>query len=236
MQTMADDDEDDIGKKRNREDNTTADFVPVETVVARTQEGELPSYSDEDSDAVEQPSPKRFCLDNADATTEEYEQSEESDADDEEELEMSTMCPCCELATSDLMRDLDRVADRLAGRASHEHVTTLQLKIFEARIAPLRHEGRTDVPNITRESLHKHYTECRISPMRSVSQDIRMFEEAEKLLRSNMTDVDDEGTTVLSSRSASELCRLSKGKLDALKFFYQLNRDREIKESNEKKS
>lgn len=234
---MAEEDEGRIVKKRNRDGGSKADIVSAETVAARMDSDALLSYSDDELDAVEQPSPKRFCLADADATTEEVEHTDESDMDDEDDHDNSTsMCPCCELATSELMRDLDKVADRLAGKASHEHVTTLQLKIFEARVAPLRHEGRTDVPNITRQSLHKHYTECRISPMRSVSQDIRMFEEAEKLLRSNMTDVDDEGTTVLSSRSASELCRLSKGKLDALKFFYQLNRDREIKESNEKKS
>tara|TARA_Y100000992_G_C21199953_1_gene459916 strand:- start:813 stop:1004 length:192 start_codon:yes stop_codon:yes gene_type:complete len=63
-----------------------------------------------------------------------------------------------------------------------------------------------------------------------------MFEEAETLLRTNLTDVDDEGTTVLSSRTASELCRLSKGKMDALKFFHQLSKERELKEANEKKS
>ena len=132
------------------------------------------------------------------------------------------------------MRDLDKIADRLAGRAEPGHVTTLQLKIFEARVAPLRHEGRSDsIPNITRDWLHRHYTKCRISPIRSVAQDIRLFEEAEKIL--HLTDVDDEGNTILCSRSASELCRISKGKLDALKFYYTLQRDRELKESNEKK-
>lgn len=226
-------------RKRGR-DSEIGDVVVVSqstTNISNESDVLLP-YSDLDEPgSPEQPSPKRFCLDPAEATTEEYEQSEEeSDDEGQEQEQEQAMCPCCELATSDLMRDLDKVADQLAGKASHAHVTTLQLKIFEARVAPLRHEGRADVPAITREILKKHYTECRISPMRSVSQDIRMFEEAEKLLRSNMTDVDDEGSVVLSSRSASELCRLSKGKLDALKFFHQLSRDREIKESNEKKS
>ena len=72
--------------------------------------------------------------------------------------------------------------------------------------------------------------------MRSVAQDIRIFEEAGQLLRQSLKDVDDEGTTVLSSRAPSELCRLSKAKTDALKFFHQLNKDREIKEANGKKS
>ena len=168
-------------------------------------------------------------------------EEEESDNDWEEDerdddISAPLLCPCCELATSELMRDLDKIADSLAGRASHEHVTTMQLKVFEARVAPLRYEGRDNVPNITRDTLLRHYTKCRISPLRSVAQDIMLFEEAERMLQSSLTDVDDEGTSVLSSRGASELCRLSKGKLDALKFYAQLDKDRRQEETNAKKS
>ena len=40
-------------------------------------------------------------------------------------------CACCDLATSDLMLALDRVADKLAGRASDSRVTAIQLEIFD---------------------------------------------------------------------------------------------------------
>lgn len=220
------------GAKRPRNENfeivTTAEIRQRLSNDALTSSDSLPDYPSDDEQ--EEPSPKRFCLDIADAATEEYE------SDDEDEDPEPQICPLCEHATSELVRDLTALADRLAGRASQEHVTSMQLRIFEKRVAPLRYEGRTDIPNITREWLHKHYSECRISPMRSVSQDIRAFEEAETLLLSSLTDIDDEGTTVLSSRTASELCRLSKGKMDALKFFYQLSKERELKESNQKNS
>lgn len=171
----------------------------------------------------------------------ENEEAEESDNEWEEDEQdddsaAPLLCPCCELATSELMRDLDKIADSLAGRASHKHVTTMQLKVFEKRVAPLRYEGRVNVPNITRDTLLRHYTKCRISPLRSVAQDIRLFEEAERMLQSSLTDVDDEGTSILSNRGASELCRLSKGKLDALKFYAQLDKDRKQEETNSKKS
>lgn len=173
-----------------------------------------------------------------DGRNEEEEESDNEWEEDERDNGSAAplLCPCCELATSDVMRDLDKIADSLAGRASHEHVTTMQLKVFEARVAPLRYEGRDNVPNITRKTLLDHYTKCRISPLRSVAQDIRLFEEAEHMLQSSLTDVDDEGTSMLSSRGASELCRLSKGKLDALKFYAQLDKDRKQDETNSKKS
>lgn len=230
---MSDEDQTTIGTKRPRDPDF--EIVTTEEIEQRLH-ARSPDSSPNDSlsgseEEDEGESPKRFCLDVAEATTEEFESE-----DEEEDTAGGQICPLCEHATSEIVRDLTTLADKLAGRASQQHVTSMQLKIFEKRVAPLRWEGRTNIPNITRYWLHKHYNECRISPMRSVSQDIRMFEEAETLLRTNLTDVDDEGTTVLSSRTASELCRLSKGKMDALKFFHQLSKERELKEANEKKS
>lgn len=165
-----------------------------------------------------------------------FDSDSDNDSDTEDQLgTAAVLCPCCELSTSDLMRDLDKVADSLAGRASHEHVTTMQLKIFEARVGPLLYEGRDNIPAINRATLMDHYTRCRITPLRSVAQDIRLFEEAERMLKSSLTDVDDEGTSILSNRGASELCRLSKGKLDALKFYAQLEKERKHDETNSKK-
>ena len=230
---MSDEHQETSGNKRNREQ--IGEIVTTEEITQRLACAESSSFDesplDRDDDTAEHdhPRPKRFRLDIADDTTEVYE------SDSEDAIE-TVICPLCKHATSDLVLDLDKLADKLAGKASQTHVTSMQLQIFENRVTPLRYEGRTDIPNITKAWLRKHYTECRISPMRSVAQDIRIFEEAGQLLRASLTDVDDEGATVLSSRTASELCRLSKGKMDALKFFHQLSKDREFKEANEKKS
>ena len=240
---MSDEDADTVGCKRRREE-LEGDILTNEQIAERLDEYNSEymeaNTGEESTEGSGEGSPKRFRLDVADATTEEYEsqgdEEEDEDEDDEEDGREREICPLCAHATSDLVRDLTALAERLAGRASQQHVTSMQLQIFENRVAPLRYEGRTDIPNITREWLHRHFTECRISPMRSVARDIRMFEDAEKLLRSNLADVDDEGAPVLSSRTASELCRLSKGKMDALKFFHQLSKERERKEANEKKS
>lgn len=144
-------------------------------------------------------------------------------------------CACCDLATSDLMIALDRVADKLAGRASDSRVTAIQLEIFESRVAPLRAEGR-DVPDIDRRVLRKHYTQHRISPLRSVAEDIRIFELAERTLRrTGLAEEDEEGIKMLCSRGAAELCKLSKSKLDALKFYVSLDKIRKEEEANVKK-
>lgn len=144
-------------------------------------------------------------------------------------------CACCDLATSNLMLALDRVADKLAGRASDSRVTAIQLEIFENRVAPLRAEGR-DVPEIDRRVLREHYTQHRISPLRSVAEDIRIFELAERTLRrTGLAEEDEEGVKMLCSRGAAELCKLSKSKLDALKFYVSLDKIRKEEEANIKK-
>jgi hypothetical protein len=113
-------------------------------------------------------------------------------------------------------------------------VTSIQLEIFECRIAPLRAEGR-DVPNIDRRVLRKHYSQHRISPLRSVAEDIRIFELAERTLRrTGLAEEDEDGVKMLCSRGAAELCKLSKSKLDALKFYVTLDKVRKEEEANKK--
>lgn len=160
----------------------------------------------------------------SDGRNEELEEADESQA---------KQCACCDLSTSELMKKLDQVADKLAGRASDSRVTAIQLEIFENQVAALRAEGR-EVPNICRKVLRKHYRQHRISPLRSVAEDIRILELAERTLRrAGLAEEDEEGMKVLNSRGAAELCKLSKSKLDALKVYVSLDKIRKEEEANE---
>lgn len=158
---------------------------------------------------------------------------DECNGDTEAPSKSSNKCACCDLSTSQLMKKLDAVADKLAGRASDSRVNAIQLEIFNAEVAALKAEGR-EVPHITKRVLRKHYTEHRISPIRSVAEDIRIFELAERTLRkTGLAEEDEDGVKVLNSRGAAELCKLSKSKLDALKFYVSLDKIRKEEEANE---
>jgi len=162
-----------------------------------------------------------------------------SSADEEDDMEegrsgagYNEHCPCCELATSEVVRAMDSVADTLAGRAGDGHITKMQLEIYNRRMAPLRREGR-DVPELTREMLLRHYRTHRVSIMRSVAEEIRVFELMERTLRrTGLCDVDADGRRVLVKSGAQEMNRLSKSKLDLLKFYATLERVRREDEAN----
>ena len=163
-----------------------------------------------------------------------------SSEDEDDELEQQREsarghddpCPCCELATSEVVRAMDSVADALAGRAGGGHITKMQLEIYNRRVAPLRREGR-DVPRLTRELLQRHYRTHRVSIMRSVAEEIRVFELMERTLRrTGLCDVDADGRRVLVKSGAQEMNRLSKSKLDLLKFYATLEKQRREDEAN----
>lgn len=158
---------------------------------------------------------------------------EEDDAEEEREDGGRTdHCPCCELATSEVVRAMDSVADTLAGRAGDGHITKMQLEIYNRRMAPLRREGR-DVPDLTREMLLRHYRTHRVSIMRSVAEEIRVFELMERTLRrTGLCDMDADGRRVLVKSGAQEMNRLSKSKLDLLKFYATLEKQRREDEAN----
>lgn len=162
-----------------------------------------------------------------------------SSGDEEDDLEEprnapghNNPCPCCELATSEVVRAMDSVADTLAGRAGDGHITKMQLEIYNRRMAPLRREGR-DVPRLTRDMLLRHYRTHRVSIMRSVAEEIRVFELMERTLRrTGLCDLDADGRRVLMKSGAQEMNRLSKSKLDLLKFYATLEKQRREDEAN----
>jgi hypothetical protein len=140
-------------------------------------------------------------------------------------------CVCCELAGSEVMRALDAVADRLAGRAGERHIIDAQLGIYNRRMTPLRAEGRPVLP-LTRKMLRKHYRTHRVSVMRSVAEEIRVFDLMQRTLRRTMCDVDPDNQKLVSSRNAQLLFRASKAKLDLIKFYTTLEKQRRENEAN----
>ena len=168
---------------------------------------------------------------------EQTEEEEESDGlPDYEDMEHGdaangARCVCCELAGSEVMRALDLVADRLAGRAGERHIIDAQLGIYNQRMAPLRAEGRHVLP-LTRKMLRKHYRTHRVSVMRSVAEEIRVFDLMQRTLRRTMCDVDPDNQKLVSSRNAQLLFRASKAKLDLIKFYTTLEKQRHENEAN----
>lgn len=122
--------------------------------------------------------------------------------------------------------------DTLAGRAGDGHITDMQLSIYNNRMAPLRAEGRP-VRELTRCMLKRHYRTHRVSVMRSVAEEIRVFQLMERTLRrTGLCDVDADGRKVLVRGGAAELHRLSKAKLDLLKFYVSLEKQRKEEEAS----
>lgn len=143
-------------------------------------------------------------------------------------------CACCELATSSLMKAMDSVMEKLAGKAGDRHITDMQIEIFEKRVKPLRLEGR-DIPNINRDVIRVHYREHCVNVIRSVAEDIHTVELAERTLRrSGLCSKDDDDQKRLNSQAVNDLHKLSRTKLDLLKFFNSLEKARKEDELNGK--
>ena len=202
------------GHKRKRDSDTTeeSDF-DVET----ENGGESPPHEGDFADA----SAPRLPGDDLESSS----SSDESSADEDDEgpgALLSASCPVCDLATSEIVQAMDACSDRLAGQVSESRLCAIQLEIWEKRMAPLRQQGRS-VPLLTLQVLRRHYTKHRINVMRSVSEDIRVLECMQRTLRrTGLCDYDQDNNRILSHRASNEMCRISKQKMDLLKFYSSL--------------
>lgn len=147
---------------------------------------------------------------------------------------MNVKCALCELATSSLVKAMDTVMEKLAGKAGDRHITDMQLEIFERRVKPLRLEGR-QVPNIDRRIIRLHYKNHCVNVIRSVAEDIHAVELAERTLRrSGLCFKDENDEKKLHSQAVNDLHKLSRTKLDLLKFYNSLEKGRKEDELNGK--
>ena len=127
---------------------------------------------------------------------------------------------------------MDSVMEKLAGKAGDRHITDMQLQIFERRVKPLRLEGR-DIPNINGKIIRLHYRNHCVNVIRSVAEDIHTVELAERTLRrSGLCSKDDDDEKRLHSQAVNDLHKLSRTKLDLLKFFNTLEKARKEEELN----
>ena len=191
--------------------------------------------TDEDEDSADEPADELPDYEQMEDQAEQAEQAEQAgqrrQAGQAGQAGQGERCVCCELAGSEVMRALDAVADRLAGRAGERHIIDAQLSIYNRRMTPLRAEGRPVLP-LTRKMLRKHYRTHRVSVMRSVAEEIRVFDLMQRTLRRTMCDVDPDNQKLVSSRNAQLLFRASKAKLDLIKFYTTLEKQRRENEAN----
>jgi hypothetical protein len=68
--------------------------------------------------------------------------------------------------------------------------------------------------------------------MRTVAEEIRVFDCMQRTLRRTMCDVDPDNQKLVSSRNAQLLFRASKAKLDLVKFYTTLEKQRRENEAN----
>ena len=222
-------------KAPRSENGVDADVVPhsvVQNAFQNKHTGDNQEHEREDYDEEQGDEETTYMLPGDELSSDDESDNVEENVEDNTRSAEQLHCPCCELATSEVVRAMDSVADTLAGRAGDGHITRMQLEIYNRRMAPLRREGR-DVPVLTREILLKHYRTHRVSVLRSVAEEIRVFELMERTLRrTGLCDLDADGRRVLVKSGAQEMNRLSKSKLDLLKFYATLEKQRREDEAN----
>ena len=217
------------GTKRKRGSDTTEASDTDHT--DHTDHGDFNDIHGNDEGEFADAAPPRLPGDNVASETE-SDTDDEAESDDEASALVSSRCPVCDLATSEVVEAMNACSDRLAGQVSEQCLCAIQLEIWQKRTAPLRQQGR-DVPLLTLQILKRHYSKHRINVMRSVSEDIRVLETMQRALRrTGLCDYDQDNNKVLSHRGSSEMGRISKQKTDLLKFYSSLQRDRKKEMQN----
>lgn len=151
-----------------------------------------------------------------------------------EECEMDEPCPVMEVSTEDCpicahsggdascIQKMNDIEETLTGKVSSEEIYRIQYQLFEHEIKePLQRQG-LPVPSITIDIIRTHYEKHRMNTHMVVSKEILVVNEMQRLMQDHQMAVQSGNTKRLLLKEMDQWQKLSKHKLELLKYYNSL--------------
>jgi len=142
---------------------------------------------------------------------------------DVEEEESEVNCPICSHNSGEasVIQKMNEIENNLTGTVSSEEIYRIQHQLYEHQVRqPLIRQGM-DAPEITIEQLRKHYQNHRLNLKDIIAKEIlfvnvmQVHFRKQQIATKNIKD----GTKTLNLKGVNEWIKLSKHKLDLIKYF-----------------
>lgn len=142
---------------------------------------------------------------------------------DVEEEESEVNCPICSHNSGEasVIQKMNEIENNLTGTVSSEEIYRIQHQLYEHQVRqPLLRQG-LDAPEITIEELRKHYQNHRLNLKDIIAKEIlfvnvmQIHFRKQQIATKNIKD----GSKTLNLKGVNEWIKLSKHKLDLIKYF-----------------
>ena len=153
--------------------------------------------------------------------------------DEEEVCELEEpdlgVCPLCKYQDDNIIRSMGDVERNLTGNVEKEEIYNVLCSMYNKHTAPLLRQGK-QLMNLTPELCKEHYTKHVVNPRQQVSDDIQYCCKLQRHYKKNIgVRSHQTGNVTLNPHHVNEFIKLSRHKLDLVKYMNTLRKKADAK-------
>lgn len=156
------------------------------------------------------------------------------DEDETCELEEPSygVCPLCTYQDDNIIRSMADVERNLTGSVEKDEIYNVLCKMYKKHTAPLVRQGKK-LMKLTPELCKEHYTRHVVNPTQQVADDILYCCKLQRHYKKNIgVRSQQTGNVTLNPHHVNEFVKLSKHKLDLVKYMNTLRKKKETETSS----
>ncbi len=153
--------------------------------------------------------------------------------DEEEVCELEEpdlgVCPLCKYQDDNIIRSMTDVERNLTGNVEKDEIYNVLCSMYNKHTAPLLRQGKK-LMKLTPELCKEHYTKHVVNPTQQVSDDIQYCCKLQRHYKKNIgVRSHQTGNVTLNPHHVNEFIKLSRHKLDLVKYMNTLRKKADTK-------
>jgi len=136
------------------------------------------------------------------------------------EEESAGRCPLCVYQDDNIIQNINKVEVSLSGRIEPQQIYHILCDMYQKHVAPLLRQGKR-LMVLTPSICEEHYTRHVVDTTQQVADDILYCSKMQRHYQKNIAlrNEDNDGSVVLNPQNVNEYVKISKHKLDLVKYY-----------------
>ncbi len=128
-------------------------------------------------------------------------------------------CPLCAYQNDNIITNIGKVHASLIGQIDTKEIYTVICKMYHTHVTPLRKQGK-NLLDLDEMTCAEHFTRHVVNSVQQVADDILYCSKMQRHYKKNIAlRNNNSGTVMLNPQSVTEYVKISKHKLELIKYF-----------------
>jgi hypothetical protein len=141
-------------------------------------------------------------------------------------------CPLCAYQNDNIIQNIAKVEASLVGKIENKQIYKIICDMYRKHVEPLKRQGKK-LMDLDEKTCEEHYTRHVVNTTQQIADDILYCSKMQRHYKKNIAlRNNNSGTVMLNPQSVNEYVKISKHKLDLVKYFANQRRKQSVETSS----